>query len=583
MSDTQLSFDQVVNPEQTQSISYQPIKFDKTIRIAVTGDVRVTRAERRIIDTPEFQRLRGVKQLGPSSWVYPTAVHTRFDHSLGVLQMVDEMVQSIREIVFQVPVSNGQEAIIEITDTQRKLARLYGLLHDVTHVPFGHTLEDELGIFPSHDAFQKAGTHQDGLDRFELLLGDKSQIGQILIEEHGHEFYSRFKNIFVRGGRDRLQHSEGGRVVCDEIIYFLVSDTVCADLLDYVKRDSFFSSIDLNLSFRFLKFMYVADVPIASLRNERRRRLVIRLWKPKTGRARRDIMTDLAGLMEARYMIAERIYFHPTKLIVGAMIGRAVLEAKRLRCLSAEELLAHSDDSLLRELIDLDKLKGGDPEEQKSRKIASKLALAVVHRRLFKCQHRYTDKSFGRAGDNVNLKEDALHALKDADRRRDIENEIADWGGVNHGDVLVYAAPRKMNSKVADVQVDWQGQLVRLSDISDPVLSNRLKTIEAAHKELWGIDLIVSDELSAEQREQVQFAFEAKFLGRERARECYMQLARDVIDQEEKFSNYPPESKRKTARTIADKLAEAGLAFHGKASVRTRIVELASEIMSDRL
>src|SRR5712664_2217045 len=69
----------------------------KTMQIAVSGGVLVTDLERRIIDTPDFQRLRGIRQLGLAYFVYPTALHTRFDHSLGTLHMATRMVHAIRE------------------------------------------------------------------------------------------------------------------------------------------------------------------------------------------------------------------------------------------------------------------------------------------------------------------------------------------------------------------------------------------------------------------------------------------------------------------------------------------------------
>jgi len=73
------------------------LKPKKTMQIAVSGGVLVTEAERQILDTPDFQRLRGIRQLGLAHLVYPTALHTRFDHSLGVLHMASRMVQAIRD------------------------------------------------------------------------------------------------------------------------------------------------------------------------------------------------------------------------------------------------------------------------------------------------------------------------------------------------------------------------------------------------------------------------------------------------------------------------------------------------------
>src|ERR1700752_224304 len=102
----------------------------KLIRDAVHGDIEMGALEIEIIDTPEFQRLRGIKQLGTAYLVFPSAVHTRFEHSLGTSRMGRPMVDTIRR---HYAVSKEDETLI----------RIAALVHDVMHIPFGHTLEDE--------------------------------------------------------------------------------------------------------------------------------------------------------------------------------------------------------------------------------------------------------------------------------------------------------------------------------------------------------------------------------------------------------------------------------------------------------
>ena len=89
------------------------------------------------------QRLRGIKQLGTASFVYPGCVHTRFDHSLGVSCVAKRIVAMLCD--------NGAH----IDKEQQQLISVAALLHDVTHVPFGHTLEDERRLFPRHDKGQR--------------------------------------------------------------------------------------------------------------------------------------------------------------------------------------------------------------------------------------------------------------------------------------------------------------------------------------------------------------------------------------------------------------------------------------------
>jgi HD superfamily phosphohydrolase len=88
----------------------------------------------KFIDTEQFQRLRDLKQLGLTYLVYPGAVHTRFEHSLGVYWLASESVQSLKKY-------QGLELDIDNFDMQT--VKLAGLLHDVGHGPFSHLFEHE--------------------------------------------------------------------------------------------------------------------------------------------------------------------------------------------------------------------------------------------------------------------------------------------------------------------------------------------------------------------------------------------------------------------------------------------------------
>src|SRR5438552_5219526 len=114
---------------------------DKIIRDAVHGDMIFNREELRLIDTPQMQRLRGIKQLGASSLVYPGAVHSRFEHSLGTCWMAKRIIGAIKR---------NQEAAgtnSPIDEQAERVISAAALLHDITHIPYGHTFEDERRIF----------------------------------------------------------------------------------------------------------------------------------------------------------------------------------------------------------------------------------------------------------------------------------------------------------------------------------------------------------------------------------------------------------------------------------------------------
>ncbi|HEY0150342.1 MAG TPA: HD domain-containing protein [Allosphingosinicella sp.] len=559
------------------------IKFTKTMRIAVSDDVRLTQLETEVIDTPMFQRLRQVKQLGPSVWVYPTAVHTRFDHSLGVLETVDQMVQSITSARMHVP-SEHARASEKVSDNQRKLARLYGLLHDVTHVPFGHTLEDELKVFPSHDAFQSDGRDSP---RFSIPLGPDSEIGSLIIKHEGREFYDRFRNIYLRGKTDRLTVKEDGEDTADEFIYYLVSDTVCADLIDYLQRDSLFCNLGLRAPVRVLNYLYVTDVDCGG---EPRRRVVIRLWKSRggshgDGRPRRDILTDLAALLDSRYMLAERVYFHPAKLIVGTMIGRAALEAKRAGELDEAKLLTFGDDTFLDFLMKLPAsltARDGEAAAIEAAARGAEMATDVSHRKLYKRVARYHEEDFGEPAEDAVPVKDVLHdALSDAEDRALQEDEIADIAGVRRGDVLIYLGPKKMNMKVAEAIIDWRGGRKKLSELTqadDRVLVDRLHSIQNSHVRLWVVDLLVHPRVTDAQREIIASAFEAKFLPRKDRRAKWLDVL-SYIAAAEPLDNYSHPEVNEACRRAAQQLSEvepSDIPAHGQ-SARERLVAIVKE------
>ena len=517
------------------------LDYEKTIRIAVTGDVRLTPAEVAVIDSPHFQRLRGVRQLGTVNLVYPTALHTRFDHSLGTLALADAMVLAIATN------AKNEGTLGCITLAQRKLARMYGLLHDITHVPFGHTIEDELEIYTRHDKNPKRILH---------FLGPDSELRKVIERKETAAFYDRLMRIYLWDDDDS-NNKETGRHTpsqCKELAHFLsmpddaddafihdiVSNTVCADLLDYVARDNYFCNLKPSLEYRFLNYLYLKPkgVPPAAARRidlktdskadpKKKRRVFVRLWKEEEGRPRTDILTDLADLLDARYKVAERAYFHHTKLVTGAMLGRAIQEYLTDEDNRDEEnrdlpedrpfpddeyLYEVSDDTMIMRLCDWEG-SGNRPADSKR---TLRLATRLRERRLHRCIRTvYGDKKFQSAQEDAAhaaLKDHAVELLRNRAERRRFENAYATVLGKPPGTVLIYAPPPEMNLKVARVNVHWDGRDKVLSDVRDGVIEGRLTNVLAAHQKLWGIRLIVDRCLNEKEIQLLQEAFELDFL-----------------------------------------------------------------------
>jgi HD superfamily phosphohydrolase len=453
------------------------LKIAKTIRIAVSGDVLLTKLETEIIDTIDFQRLRGIRQLGTVNTVYPTALHTRFDHSLGTLAMADRMIRAIRNNTHSTP----EEQYID--HMQVALTRLYALLHDLPHVPFGHTIEDELSIFTRHDKNPA---------RISRFFGETSQVGKLIIDHLGQEAYQRFIAIYTWD-----ENNETPLENDDNFVYDIVSNTVCADLLDYLARDSYFCNLEIPLDYRFLNFIYLGRDA------KDLKRVFVRLWKKDKHQPRRDTLTGLAGLLEARYLVAERAYFHHAKIISGAMLGRALQESHLSGEISEEDLYALGDDTLLLRL------------SQSKNPICSRLAKDLINRHLYKGLRKFTKADFDATQEqdhDQNALNTAYLRLSDPNSRKSLEDQLAAEIGTAAGNVILYSPDKKMNLKAAKMKVLWQGNPKSLSQIDDKIIAPKLKVILDAHQMLWGIHVICSTELSERQKELLSTACEIEFL-----------------------------------------------------------------------
>lgn len=204
----------------------QSLTDEKVFKDPIHSFVRVTDLLIwQLIETPAFQRLRRIKQLGGTHIVYPTAEHSRFSHSLGVYFIARRMID----------VLNKQGTTFNETD--RMLILCAALLHDLGHGPFSHSFEAVLGI-----------AHEDFTRR---ILLEETQINQLL-EGYALGFAQKVSEVIEK------KHP-------NQLIVSLISSEIDADRLDYLLRDSYFTGtpygeIDLE---RLLRTMRVVNGKIA--------------------------------------------------------------------------------------------------------------------------------------------------------------------------------------------------------------------------------------------------------------------------------------------------------------------------------
>lgn len=181
----------------------------KVIRDAVHDLIRIEPGEDVLLDlinTPEFQRLRRVRQLGVSSMTYPGAEHSRFTHSLGVMNFAQRIIASL------VHRYQKDSTAVDLLEKHRLEIKVAALLHDVGHGPFSHMIE-----------------------RASNRLADHEQTTQTLIKSADSEIRAVLEHhkINPQAVCDILQKSTANRIASD-----VVSSQLDADRMDYILRDA---------------------------------------------------------------------------------------------------------------------------------------------------------------------------------------------------------------------------------------------------------------------------------------------------------------------------------------------------------
>lgn len=449
----------------------------KVQTVRSTGAVYLYGPELDIVDTPEFQRLSGIKQLGTSYFVFRGAVHTRFEHSLGTLQQAQNIIDAVRK--------DPREGRT-VDDRGQRLARLGALLHDLPHIPFGHTLEDEFDLLTRHDENQP---------RLNALLKD-SAIGSILREALGDDEYELLLYVLdaVPPGKAEPEDKDERLVErLGEYAYVadIVANTVCADVLDYIVRDLSACGMPVAIGDRFLDFFAItpSSAPVKGNGN----RMALRL--DKRGMPRPDVESEVIKLLTYRYELAERVFFHHAKNAASVMIGRAV---SLLDLNKADENFYGLSDDLLLTVLGTPKV--GDALSLKMtksdarRQSAARLGRLVGERKLYKLAY------LGVSDDDRNLRATDIHARwsSPADRTA-LEAELAAKAGVGDGDVLVHLPTPKMMAKLAKVRVLLEDDTVTTFEEWEARHARRVQALNLAHQRLWRVAVYLHPHEASEQ------------------------------------------------------------------------------------
>ena len=422
------------------------------LRDPVHGDVYLTHEEILLLDTREMQRLRGIKQLGTAFLAYPGAMHTRFDHSIGVLFMTQRMIEAINLNFEQDP-----KRCLSIGEREARIVRLAALVHDVTHIPYGHNIEDQTGLFHRHDSAY----------RFRRMLAGPTELAARLEELGVHK--DVLNTLLAEGG-------EGDPVPA----YWsqIMSDTICSDILDYLQRDAYFTGLRLGVDPRIVNYFRI-DRASGNLFIDLSKRDLLR----------EDILSEVVRMLEARYYFSERVYYHHAKVSAGALVARAVELALVAGLIREADCYDLTDASLL-DLLERRAARGrgpGDPDGPEGtvgRRIMS-LVERFRNRRLLKracvfpryanaeVQEELVRRFFspGRHGERAATEERITDAVRSA-TGREVE-------------IVLYCPAAHMQLKEAQTHVRWPGEkdVKPLSAYAERI--PRLADLERAYRDLW--------------------------------------------------------------------------------------------------
>ena len=476
----------------------------KKITDPVHGEVYLTALEVAVLDSKPMQRLRRVRQLGTTHLVYPGATHTRFSHSLGALRVAQDLMDVALaqglgphrvEDLFGEWQSKLPEEYERMVGQATVLARLGALLHDLGHVPFGHTLEEDLGILERHDENEQ---RFEGL--WQSVLSDLQERrdlapGGITLPEGLSE---QLKPLILSEWARKAQIPQTYPFVAD-----IVGNTICADLIDYLQRDHRYTGLPAGFGHRFLDGFYVtkSDHPYQP------ERMVIQI--NRAGRPRADVVSELLKYLRYRYELSERALVHHAKLAADVMIGKVMQmwrdalesESGSDAAIGAIEsqMLRRGDDGLLEHLLDEAEQR---PEDSRWRGIGE-IASQLQSRRLFKLAGVYRRRAKAT---------DLYKAHGTPAARAELERDAARYAGAEHGwMVAVWIPDPNMRFKPAGVLVD-DGNETEIVDLAAWDLENgrRGSEIIESHLGLWAVRVYVDSRLSKEQRAVVLARLQAK-------------------------------------------------------------------------
>src|SRR5215467_810858 len=298
------------------------MKYVGEITDPIHKHIRFTESEHDILDSPIFQRLRRIRQLAGAHLIYPSAQHSRFEHSLGTMHIAGYAGETLLSKGYL----KSEEEIQEL--------RLAALLHDIGHGPFSHLFEEVLN--------EKSKKNHEDIGK-EIIL--KSEISDI-ISRYGYD-PTMVSNLSC--GQSKVK-----------FLNEIIAGSLSADIMDYLPRDGMFTGTEYgNIDYHRLvtSFQVVSNGHLA---------------------LDRSALYSFESMLISRYEMFKAVYFHKTVRSAEVMLFHSMLlsnDKLNLTDISLENLSELTDEKVLERIASL----------KDQNKIASTLAISYKCRKLLKC------------------------------------------------------------------------------------------------------------------------------------------------------------------------------------------------------
>lgn len=298
------------------------------IRDPVHGSIPILDAEREIIEHPFFQRLRNIKQLGFSEYVFPGATHTRYLHSIGVM--------NVSTLVFDFLFKDQNKDILRLKET----LRLGCLLHDIGHAPLSHSTESVMPMvsklkLPKRFEIKndRQATHEDytikSITDSSFTESFKSVKSQFGIDPNA------IAELVIGGTADPAYFTVNG-INYFPLLHQLVSSEMDCDRMDYLLRDSYFCGVSYG---KFDLDWIIDNLKICQVDQE-----------AYLGISERAIST-FDDFLISRFHMFMMVYFHYRAVCLEQMLSRYFASSNEYSIPADIEAYLEHDDPYLYKIL----------------------------------------------------------------------------------------------------------------------------------------------------------------------------------------------------------------------------------------